>query len=260
MRVISLGKKPSESTTKDLFTRSGNSCAIGKHELYLTDPATAKPVLDDKGKAILIGDAAHIETSDSGSPRYNPSLSEEDSNKVENLVALCKNCHKMVDSNTGVYTPDKLREIKRRHEEWARKTLRKSILQLGYEDLRRIGEIVGAQSSSHKPPVYDTIPHEEKILKNDISAEIQGHLTDGFSQVWVVRQYMNDEPFLGMASKLQETFVSLYLELREKGLRGDALFNELWDLSSGYSIEGMIRAGSLVMISYFFELCEVFEK
>jgi hypothetical protein len=260
MRVISLGKRPPESTIKELFTRSANSCAIGKHELYMTDPATGTPILNDKGKAICIGEAAHIETSEPTRPRHNPSLSEKDSNKIENLVALCKNCHTMVDSDTITYTPDKLREIKRKHEEWARSVLRNAILELGYDDLRKIGEIVGAYSSAQRTISYDTVPHQEKIRRNELSSEVRIQLTNGFSQSRIVRQYLNDEPFLGIASKLQSKFVSLYLEAKHKGSVGNALFYELWDLSSGYSVEGTIRAGALVMISYYFELCEVFEK
>ncbi|MHA1950888.1 MAG: hypothetical protein ACXAAO_15020 [Candidatus Thorarchaeota archaeon] len=260
MSVISLGKRPTESTIKELFTRSGNCCAIGKHELYMTDAITGKPILDDRGKAICIGQAAHIETPEPTRPRYNPALSEEASNKVENLVALCKNCHDMVDSDTVTYTPEKLREIKRRHEDWARTAVRSAVLDLGYDDLRIIGEIVGVYTSTQQPLTYDTIPHEEKIRKNGLSSEVRAQLTDGFLHAQIVRQYLNEAPFLGIASRLQSIFVSLYLEAKNNGLIGDALFHELWGLSSGFSVEGRIRAGALVMISYYFELCEVFEK
>lgn len=54
----------------------------------------------DAGKALVLGDAAHIAAASPGGPRYDPTMSEDDRNAPENLIWLCVRCHREVDGNS----------------------------------------------------------------------------------------------------------------------------------------------------------------
>jgi len=75
---------------------------------------------EDPEKALNIGVAAHITAASEGGPRYDLSLSPEERRSVDNGIWLCQNCAKLIDSDVQRYTPELLREWKRRAEQRAR--------------------------------------------------------------------------------------------------------------------------------------------
>ncbi len=80
-----------------------------------------------KGKVIKIGEAAHIIGNRATSARYkeNPKI---DKNSVENGILLCRNCHKLVDSNGGREYPIKLlKRWKKEHIKYLAKNLGKPV-------------------------------------------------------------------------------------------------------------------------------------
>lgn len=105
----------SDKTRKRLWAKSGNRCAISKIEL-VSDPTGES---DDS----IIGEECHICANSLGGPRYNEKLSEAEIDSYDNLILLSRNFHKIVDDNSTYYTPERLRNIKKSHEEWVRKTL-----------------------------------------------------------------------------------------------------------------------------------------
>jgi hypothetical protein len=105
----------SNKTRKLLWGRSGNRCAICRRELVMDATAT-----DNES---IVGDECHIVAKNPGGPRSDSVMPDEDINCCSNLILLCKVHHKMVDDQPSTYTADKLRELKRKHELWVRKTL-----------------------------------------------------------------------------------------------------------------------------------------
>ena len=102
--------RPSRRTEKVLFARSGNRCACPGCDQLLThqeEPCAAVTV---------VGEVCHIHGRREGSPRWNPTLSEEERNAYPNLILLCPNHHKIVDGDPKTYTVDVLREWKSDHE------------------------------------------------------------------------------------------------------------------------------------------------
>ena len=98
----------SDKTRKILWGRSGNRCAICKHELVVD--AT------DKDSEAVVGDECHIISSESNGPRYDPSYPQEKLDSYENLILLCRIHHKMVDDQATTFTADILRQMKNNHE------------------------------------------------------------------------------------------------------------------------------------------------
>jgi len=104
-------------TTKILWGRSGNRCAICRNELV-------EDAIDAADDESVVGDMAHIiarkETFTRGD--YD-ALSGEGRDHYSNLILLCRKHHKVIDDQPAHYTVERLREIKRSHEEWVQATL-----------------------------------------------------------------------------------------------------------------------------------------
>jgi hypothetical protein len=63
----------------------------------------------------VFGEEAHIVAQGRKGPRAG-SVADVDS--YDNLILLCRKHHKQVDDQVGYYTVDRMKELKRAHEEW----------------------------------------------------------------------------------------------------------------------------------------------
>ncbi len=68
---------------------------------------------------------AHIVASSDAGPRGDPSFPSSDRNKYENLILLCPNHHKEIDSEVARFTSQVLTEMKEEHEVWVERQLMK---------------------------------------------------------------------------------------------------------------------------------------
>jgi len=96
---------PKPEVIRMLYALSGNQCAFTECQQVL---------ITDKGSPIA--DICHIEAANIGGTRYNPAMNDEQRRSFENLILLCPNHHREID-NSEEYTVEKLRDIKRTHEE-----------------------------------------------------------------------------------------------------------------------------------------------
>lgn len=69
----------------------------------------------------VIGDECHIVSPVPGGPRAGIPLDDLDG--YENLVLLCPNDHRLIDTLVADYPRDRVLAIKRAHEDWVRTTL-----------------------------------------------------------------------------------------------------------------------------------------
>lgn len=105
----------SDKSRKILWGRSGNRCAICRHELVID--ATA---LDSDS---VVGEECHIVSGKGQGPRYDPSFPIERIDEPENLILLCRVHHKMADDQCETYTAHLLQSLKTNHEAWVASTL-----------------------------------------------------------------------------------------------------------------------------------------
>jgi hypothetical protein len=82
-------------------------------DLYVDETETDDPA--------LVGENCHIE-SENG-PRSNPAMSEDDRDSYANLILLCRNHHRVIDTQELEYTVERLHQIKEEHERWVRQQL-----------------------------------------------------------------------------------------------------------------------------------------
>lgn len=88
---------------KMIWALSRNSCYICKNQV-----AKYKD-----GKPLIVGEMAHIVSAKPGGPRH---LKMNEYDVVENLMVLCMECHKHIDTHVEKFPTEKLKNIKREHE------------------------------------------------------------------------------------------------------------------------------------------------
>jgi hypothetical protein len=92
--------RPTESTLKRLFARSGNQCAFPRCVAPLTHNDT------------LIGQVCHIRGDKPGAARYDPSQAASERQAYDNLIILCPNHHTVVDDDERAYTVERMHTTK----------------------------------------------------------------------------------------------------------------------------------------------------
>lgn len=92
-----------QSVRDKLIIHSAGKCAKCQRELLV------------EGKKVCnVGEVCHIISKQKSGPRYQAGLEDYDS--FDNLIVLCANCHKEVDTNVEEYTIEKLKEMKFSHD------------------------------------------------------------------------------------------------------------------------------------------------
>jgi hypothetical protein len=103
-------------TVKLLWGRSAGRCAMPdcRIELFVTG---------DYDPICIIGEMGHVIGSSDSGPRPDSILHTGSRDAYENLILLCRNCHKKVDGLTSSFPVHRLHEIKNSHEAWVRTAL-----------------------------------------------------------------------------------------------------------------------------------------
>ena len=244
-------KKIPQPDMKILWARSGSRCALCRTDLIQEKR---------EGSEYPIGEMAHIEGENPASARHNPDMTNDEKNRYDNLILLCPNCHTTIDKNHQGYTVEKLRQIKRDHEKWVEESLKEHMPDITFAELEVIIKHLIVIPTLEDEDYVTIIPPREKIEKNDLSPEIENYITIGMLKVKQVKDYLNKNPDIQFSDRLRAGFVNKYRELRNEGLEGDALFYALLDFASNSSPDFRYMTAGLSVLTYFFELCEVFEE
>jgi tetratricopeptide (TPR) repeat protein len=114
------GGRPPAADCNLLWAASGGTCAY---------PGCQRPlVVLDAGRWVTVGEIAHIHAHSSSGPRFDPSISGDEVDAYANCLLLCRDHHRIVDSNPNEYPADLLREWKRNHEVSVQSTLEGSLV------------------------------------------------------------------------------------------------------------------------------------
>lgn len=239
---------------KLLFGKSGKLCANPKCRKELIIEKTN--VGDNES---IVGQMAHIKGDKPNSKRYDSTMSKKERNGYENLILLCSICHKMIDNQDKKYTVEKLHEMKKEHESWMSQKLKQEISNLTFVELEIILKYLPANNPEYKEN-YELTNLDDKIEKNQLSENIYNLILTGMTQIKLVERYIDKNLDSSYGERLRNGFVEKYTQLRNGGLQGDEIFYELLKFSGGMTSDVKRNSAGLVVLVYFFEICEVFEK
>jgi hypothetical protein len=239
---------------KILWGKSGNRCAMPScHTELVIDKTENDPFS-------IIGQMAHIRGEKPGAARFNTEMTEKERNCYDNLVLLCPNHHKEVDDQPNTYSVEKLHDIKKNHEKWINDSLTEEVISVTFAELGAVTNYLASKHVGFTESNYTIVPPKEKIMKNELSADTERWITTGLLQVKQVDKFVESIPDVEFGERLRQGFVKEYERVKNEGLRGDDLFDSLWDFASGKQTDFKNRAAGLAILVYLFERCEVFEK
>jgi len=104
-------------THKKLWGHAANRCAFEDCRRELTEDT------DDATDHFTLGDEAHIISERVLGPRHEKDFPIEQIDKYDNLILLCKIHHKKIDSDVKSFPADKVRAVKKNHEQWVTSNL-----------------------------------------------------------------------------------------------------------------------------------------
>lgn len=251
-----MGGEPGRTVARIVFARSRDRCAM---------PDCRRPLVLDKSdsgdRAALVGRLAHIAGLNLGSARYDATMSDEERNSADNLMAVCPSCHEKIDAQPLEHTAERLRRVKKDHEAWVDSSLKKGMHELTVPELDEvISRMIVLYAKPARPDaIRPAIKLGKKIARNGLSAWTDSMIGAGLAQVELVAECINESPDPTLAGRLKDGMSREYERLRGEGLDGDRLFYAMWN-AAGRS-GGMKRAAAgLAVLVYFFEACEVFES
>lgn len=215
---------------------------------------------------IHLSEAAHIWPLADNGPRggNGAKLSIAKKNAPENLLLLCPTHHTQVDKAPKSFPDDMLRAMKEALEQKIATVTRLATADVTFAELDAVcGRFL---TDPEFPSASGNLTRTEidaKRRKNDLSEHTRLALLNGISIASRVREYVSEEASNEPAfpSRLVAGFRKHYYALLQDGVTGDALFEQLSVIASGgVMASSSRRAAGQAVLSYLFELCEVFEQ
>ncbi len=126
----------------------------------------------DPEKSTLIGEAAHIFGARPSSKRYVPEMDDVLRAEITNAIWLCRNCHKLIDSDEDLYSSNLLYKWREQHEIYVLSELGNSIDKIQFEELQ--SKI--SQFENYPPIVRRIVIDKPDGWEYRLTAEIMRHL------------------------------------------------------------------------------------
>lgn len=156
---------------KILWSRAGNCCSICR-TLLVAESELGRGLSE-------LGEECHIASTAGEGPRADQVV--DDLDRYGNLILLCPNDHRLIDTLVDDYPVERLLEIKRGHEEWVQTTLERStgvaavtVVRGEPTFLRYLGsarELLGVAASAEE----SSLDHED--LRSEDEVDLVGRLS-----------------------------------------------------------------------------------
>jgi hypothetical protein len=118
------------------------------------------------------------------------------------------------------------------------------------------------QHSLDGQDTFEPTNPEEKMSKNNLTHEIKFVLSMGLAKAGEVRDFIEKNAkinFPDVPERLKAALNDEYEKLLSEGIRGDELFNRLYNFSHQNNPNPSRQLAGLAVLCYFFETCDVFE-
>lgn len=238
-----------------LAFRSGGICAYPQCGKILTYEAT-------HGADTYTGEAAHIKGEKPAAARYDPAMTDEERNGVDNLIYMCGDHHTVIDKVEMDWPVEKLVALKADHETKVRTIIEEGFVSVAFPELLAAVAWVSSEAPAPLSGDFGLVPPEEKILKNQLSNGSRHIIAAGLSSRRTVSQFVEAEAQLDpdFPERLKSGFLARYYEFRSKGYTGDILFELMCGFSQRGAKNQAERTAGIAILVYLFEICDVFEK
>ena len=208
-----------------------------------------------------MGEVAHIAGLRPGSPRYDPNMTDDQRNHYDNLIYLCPTHHTLIDKQAQNYSVEKLREMKRIHEEKVRQAMKEAFAKVAFPELEEATRWVRRIQGASNRVNFQVVLPQDKIQRNELSDDSQWIIRMGLAVAGEVGRYVEavareDDQF---PERLKSGFLSEYYSLRQKGIFGDELFLGMCEIA-GQGLDFPAKMAGVAVLVYLFEKCEVFEQ
>jgi ribosomal protein L37AE/L43A len=117
-----------KKTIDTLAKRAAFKCSNPDWRVSTVGPNT------DSYKSTIIGEAAHIFGARPNSKRYCPKMTDAARAEITNSIWLCRNCHKLIDTDEQKYTSDILFAWREQHERYIQSELGSATDQIQFEE------------------------------------------------------------------------------------------------------------------------------
>lgn len=98
--------KPTTATISKLYCVSRNRCAYPDCPTPLFEPTSQ----------VLMSEVCHIKAESPGGPRFDSLQTDDERHGFANLIIMCRNHHKVIDTDVSTWTVAKLLQLKADHE------------------------------------------------------------------------------------------------------------------------------------------------
>jgi len=139
----------SKNTNDTLAKRAAYKCSNPDCRINTIGPSS------DPTKSINIAEAAHIYGARAGSKRFNSKMNDSSRGEITNGIWLCRNCHKLIDTDEQTFTANVLFSWREKHEEFVSSTLGNNIERVVYEQSISILKDFGDYSPVIKRIIID---------------------------------------------------------------------------------------------------------
>lgn len=219
----------SEKTIKIIWGNAAARCVICRKHLILP---SEKETSDS-----LIGEICHIISKQVDGPRYDPNISDRELlDMPDNLLLLCRNHHKLIDDHCNEYTPEKLRKIKKDHEEFVRKSF---LLNKDKEIyLRRIytgKELLGILDGAFAYEIdYDTPKNEEEKKKISLFLNYCTITVDVADLTGISNKMEVEKELTELMTDVEKIGYFCFAESLRKKVKNNSGLDELWKIAAIY--------------------------
>lgn len=246
-------------TQRILFAQSGGICSMPDCNIPI--------VINENDDKTNIAELAHIEAYKPGGARFNPQLSEDERNAEENLMVVCKNCHKKIDDFPEIYTVEKLKQIKQEHIS-SIEMHEKNIINFDFKDLTFASNNILEKSMKNDEETvfieskinYELRFIDYKLRKNNLTYPSKHFVLSALNQQNVVINFISDrtKDDENFPNQLHNSLKNSYDALKQN-FSGDELFFGLYGQFKE-NLNESEQAACLAIIVYFFTICELFER
>lgn len=159
----------SKATVEVLAKRAGYSCSNPDCRVRTVGPNT------DPNKATNLGEAAHIFGAREKAKRYNSAMTDTARASITNGIWLCRNCHKLIDSDEQRFSTELIFVWREQHETYIQSELGNKTDRIYLEQQNALLD----QFESYPPIIKRIVIDKPDCWEFMLSAELMRHLNKG---------------------------------------------------------------------------------